>query len=319
MNFVEKNKAARFVCKLSDGKLLNLDYLLQQNSLREKWINEIKTYQSRGKVSYSSCISNKNRSHVRELTQKLNSIVNELNDKYESQILLTIDENEGVNQEILNNLHEKFEEYGENKFSYLGEHVHFLWLQLNEWIHTTEVAMDTTEDTFPQYGAVVNAHPPYPGRKLEEIDRLFLTTECSWGQLYLGYNTLGKDYMSVLYDNDVRVILNKQIKIQERYSAAVWLCFQDKTHNINMQNTRVQQFYQWYQSLDQEVQELIPMGDLNSLSLGSYYLGHLLITQDLLKFHSVAEDWWTNQEIRKEWNNQVFSKVEGIVDIKIYE
>ena len=319
MNFVEKKKAARFILELDDGELLNLDYLLQQNSLREKWINEIKTYKSRGKTSYTSCISNKNRSDVKELTQKLNSIVNELNDGYESKILLPIDENIGVSQETLNNLHEKFEEYGENKFSYLGEHVHFLWLALNEWIHITEVAMETTEHTFPQYGAVVTAYPPYPGRKLEEVDKLFLTTECSWGQLYLGYNTLGKDYMSVLCDKDVRVIINNQIKIQERYSTAVWMCFQDGPQDNHMQNVRVQQFYQWYQSLDQEVQELIPIGDLNALSLGTYYLGHLFINQDLLKFHPVVEDWWTNQNLRKEWNNKVFSKVKSVVDVKIYE
>ena len=82
---------------------------------------------------------------------------------------------------------------------------------------------------------------------------------------------------------------------------------------------RHQQFYQWYQSLDQEVQELIPIGDLNALSLGTYYLGHLFINQDLLKFHPVVEDWWTNQNLRKEWNNKVFSKVKSVVDVKIYE
>ena len=103
MNFVEKKKAARFILELDDGELLNLDYLLQQNSLREKWINEIKTYKSRGKTSYTSCISNKNRSDVKELTQKLNSIVNELNDGYESKSLLPIDETRGVSQETLNN------------------------------------------------------------------------------------------------------------------------------------------------------------------------------------------------------------------------
>ena len=319
MNFVEKKKAARFILELDDGEILNLDYLLQQNSLREKWINEIKTHKNKGNTAFNISLLNKNRSHLKELIQKLNSIIDELNHNYESKILLTITEKEGVNQKILNNLHEKFEEYGENKFEYLGEHVHYLWMQLNNFIHITEVAMETTEDMFPQYAAEINTNPPYPGKKLEEVDKLFLTTECFWGQLYLGYNTLGKDYMSVLYDDDVRVIINKQIKVQEKYSAEVWLCFQDKPSNTNMQKTRVQQFYQWYQSLDQEVKELIPIENLNSLSLGSYYLGHLLINKDLLKFHPVAEDWWTNQNLRKEWNNKVFSKVASILDVKIYE
>ena len=317
MIFFEKKKAVRFTFELDDGESLQLDYLLQQNSLREKWINEIRTYQNKGKTSFTLNISNKDRSHLNELIEKLNSIIDELNNTYGSNILLTIDKKKGVNQKILNNLHEKFEKYGENKFLYLGEHVHFLWLQLNEWIHITEVAIETTEDKFPQYGAVITAYPPYPGRKLEEIDKLFLNTDFSWGHLYLGYNTLGKDYMSAVCDNDTRVIINNQIKVQERYSSEVWLCFQNKTYT-NMQKIRELEFYQWYESLDQEYQELIPIENLNILGLGRYYLGHILINKDLLKFHPVTEDW-SNHKIQKEWNNKVFSKVKSVVGVKIYE
>ena len=316
MNLFEKKKAVGFVFKLKDGNCLELDYLLQPNSLREKWLNEIKTYQNKGKVSFNLNISNKNHSNLGELVEKLNSIIKELNDAYESKILLSIDGRDSVNQKILNNLHEKFEEYGENKFPYLGEPVHYLWLQLNEWIHITEVAIETTEDVFPQYGAVVTAYPPYPGRKLEEIDKLFLSTDFSWGQLYLGYNTLGKDYMSAVCDNDVRVITNNQIKVQEMYSSEAWLCFFSRN---NMQKLTEMNFYQWYESLNQESQELIPMENLNSLSLGRYYLGHIMVNKDLLKFHPIAEDWMTNQNIQKRWNDEVFSKVESVTNIKIYE
>lgn len=78
------------------------------------------------------------------------------------------------------------------------------------------------------------------------------------------------------------------------------------------------EFYQWYESLDQEYQELIPIENLNVLGLGRYYLGHILINKDLLKFHSITEDW-SDHKIQKEWNNKVFSKVESVVDVKIYE
>ena len=318
MNIFEKKKAVGFVFKLKDGSNLELDYLLQPNSLREKWLNEIKTYQNKGKTSFSLNISNKNHSDLDELIQKLNSIIKKLNDAYESEILLSITEKDKVNQQILNNLHEKFEEYGENKFSYLGETIHHTWLQLNNWIHITEVALVTTEEVFPHYGAVITANPPYPGRRLEEVDKLFLSTDFSWGHLYLGYNTLGKDYASVFQDNDVRVITNKQIKIQEKYSSEVALCFHNNDYS-RMQKKKEVQFYQWYESLDQEIQELIPIENLNSLSLGNYYLGHLLINKHFLEFHPVAEDWWTNQNIQKRWNNEVFSKIERVLDIKIYE
>lgn len=86
-----------------------------------------------------------------------------------------------------------------------------------------------------------------------------------------------------------------------------------------MQKTREMEFYQWYESLNQESQELIPIENLNTLGLGRYYLGHILINKDLLKFHPVAEDWWTDQKIQKQWNNEVFSKVKSVVNVKIYE
>jgi hypothetical protein len=61
------------------------------------------------------------------------------------------------------------------------------------------------------------------------------------------------------------------------------------------------------------------MENLNSLSLGRYYLGHIIINKDLLKFHPIDEDWMTNKNIQKRWNDEVFSKVESVANIKIYE
>lgn len=323
MNFFEKDKGVKFTFELEDGQPLQLIYLLQANSLREKWLNEVKTYLNESNTYLNLKISNKNYLHLNQLTTKLNSIIEDINSEYKYQILIPLSGTEDISREKLNDLHEKFEEYGEHSSPYggklyNGENVHNLWLDLNEWIHITETAMETREDDFPNYGGLVTVYPPYPGRVLEERDKLFLTTEFLWGHLYLGYNTLGKDYMSAVCDNDIRVIINEQIKVQERYSSEVWLCFQNKTYT-NMQKTREMEFYQWYESLNQESQELIPIENLNTLGLGRYYLGHILINKDLLKFHPVAEDWWTDQKIQKQWNNEVFSKVKSVVNVKIYE
>ena len=46
MNSFEKTKAVTYVFELEDEKLLRLTYLLQPNSLREKWIEEIKSYRN---------------------------------------------------------------------------------------------------------------------------------------------------------------------------------------------------------------------------------------------------------------------------------
>lgn len=316
MNFFEKTKAVTYTFELGDKKPLRLTYLLQANSLREKWINEIKTHKNKNDSWINLKISNKDRSHLKELTEKLNFIINNLNSGYDFQILPTLSGIENIERETLNYLHEIFEEYGANPLLYRGEIIHNLWLDLNEWIHITEVAMETTDDSFPSYSAVVTIYPPYPGRKLEEKDKLFLSTEFSWGQLYLGYNTLGKDYMSAAQDDDVRVVTNKQVKVQEMYSSEAWLCFQSMSP---MQKMTEMQFYQWYETIEQEAQELIPVGNLNVLGLGRYYLGHILINKDLLDFHPIKEDWYFDQKLQKRWNSEVFSKVKKIKHIKIHE
>ena len=43
MNYFEKNKGIRYIFKLENSEILELDYWLQPNSLREKWLNEIKS------------------------------------------------------------------------------------------------------------------------------------------------------------------------------------------------------------------------------------------------------------------------------------
>jgi len=319
MEFFEKDKTVRFTFELENGEALQLTYLLQPNSLREKWLNEVKTYLNKDGTFLNLKISNKNYLHLNELTEKLNSIITQINNVYNYEILIPLNGTDGVNTEKLNRLHERFEEYGENSSHstgklHRGEEVHYLWLDLNEWIHITEIAMETGENDYPNYSALVTVYPPYPGRKLEEKDKLFLTTDFSWGQLYLGYNTLGKDYMSASQDNDVRVITNRQVKVQEMYSSEVWLCFQQKSYFLN--ETKLQ-FYKWYETVEQEAQELIPIDNLNTLGLGRYYLGILVIDEEFMKFHSNMEDWYFNASVQKRWNNEVFSKVKKVTNIEL--
>ena len=322
MNFFEKNKGVRFTFELENGQSLQLEYCLQPNSLREKWISEVKSYLKEPNTYLNLKISNKNYLHLDELKEKINSIVNEINTAYEYEILVPLNRTKDINRTKLNNLHEKFEEYGEYGAGdgggpwYRGQRVHDLWLDLNEWIHITETAMETNSEDYPNYSALVTVYPPYPGKKLEEKDKLFLTTDFSWGHLYLGYNTLGKDYMHVTFDDDVRVITNDQVKVQNMYSSEAWLCFQEKQYFLNETQS---QFYRWHKTLKKETQEMIPIENLNKLALGRYYLGCISINEDLLKFHPIQQDWYSNADLQKRWNNEVFSKIKSVTRIEIHE
>ena len=326
MNFFIKmfqgNKNVRYTFELENGELLRLRYCLQKNSLRDKWIQEVKSY-SRKRNSYPNLdISNKNYTNLNELYEKLNSLISEINSVYDFKPLIPLMGIKDLTRINLNNLHEKFEEYGENGASdtngpwYRGEKIHTSWLNLNDYIHITENALQTKRGEFPNYSALVTIFPPYPGKKLEEEDKLFLTTEFSWGHLYLGYNTLGKDFMSAAYDNDVRVVDNEQIKIQSMYSSEAWLCFHQRP---DFYKELESQLYEWYKNLKQETKDKIPLQDLSKLALGRYYLGSILINRDLLKFHPIEKDWYNDADLQARWNNEVFSKIKRVVKVQIDE
>ena len=46
-----------------------------------------------------------------------------------------------------------------------------------------------------------------------------------WGWLYLGYNTLGKNWMSVSFDDDVDAVERNQIRPQRRFAAELFMNF----------------------------------------------------------------------------------------------
>lgn len=313
-------KNAKYTFELENGKSLELLYTLQENSLTDRWIKEVKSY-SRTKNSYPNLdISNKNYTNLHELYKKLNSLIDTINSAYDHKPLIPLNGLRDLTRVNLNNLHEKFEEYGEKGSLgagpwHRGQKIHTAWLNLNDYIHITENALQTKRGEFPNYSCLVTIFPPYPGKKLEEEDKIFLTTEFSWGHLYLGYNTLGKDFMSAAYDNDVRVVDNEQVKIQSMYSSEAWLCFHERPHFLKELES---QFYTWYKNLNQDTKDKIPLKDLSKLALGRYYLGSIVVNKDLLKFHRIEKDWYNDADLQKKWNNEVFSKVKDIKKIEVY-
>lgn len=333
----EKQKYIKFHFELRDKTPLVLTYELQANSLRERWIAHHNKRTSEPDTYLNLKISNKTAKDKVYLMEKLNSIINKINAFYDRQLPLFTDVKE-IDRTILNYLHEQFEEYGERHQTIImdgkyhenlingnpdvwpgvrfDKDFHEAWLDLNEWIHITESAMDTTEDMFPGFSCLVHTYPPVPGEPIEEMDKLFLESNFYWGGLYLGYNTLGKDYAHTAQDNDVRVIPNNQVKVQTLFSTEMWLNFSDGT--ILGKQSELN-FYQWYKSLDPEIQKLVPIDNLNKLALGRYYMGNILLDSTFLNYHPNQNDWISDSDLRKRWNLDVFSQIETAVKVEVVE
>lgn len=336
------NKIAQFHFELEDSSKLTISYNLLPNRLTKKWIDIV----SRRKGTNNSSllwenlsspeplelkITNKTSADSKFLIDTLNNIVQQINGYYDKPLPILQDFSK-VDRDILNYLHEEFEEYGERNLEYQAvgyktltgnpnqypgnqfkEDFHQLWLDLNQWIHITESAID--QGDFPNFSCLIQYLPfEEHGSDIEEIDKLFLTLQFDWGGLYLGYNTLGKDYMHTQHDNDIRVIVNEQVKVQQKMSSEVWLNFSASCSTKSQEMN----FYNWYSSLDEDIQQKIPTDNLNNLALGRYYIGQVIINDVFLKFHPRLEDWIIpNSEIKKQWDLDVFSKIVKVTGISI--
>lgn len=334
-------KKAQFQFKLEDDSLLTLSYSLQNNSLTPKWIDVVNQRKAEHGLDDTDeplelKIINKTIDDLEKLMIKLNTIVNQINEYYDEPLPL-FNTTKEIDHTILNYLHEQFERYGErhaqieadgnyrNHFNRVGGNpdrypghtfkveFHQLWLDLNQWIHITESAM--IDEGYPNFSCLVQYVPFIEhGAPITPEDKLFLDHSPKWGQLYLGYNTLGKDYMHAYCDDDKRVITNKdQVKIQQWLSTEVWLNFSKDILNSSPKEFELK-FYNWWKSIEKDV----PFVSIDELSLGRYYLGEIIFDQPFLDFHPVYQDWLVpDSDLRRNWNLKVFKKIVKATGVKI--
>ena len=321
------SEKVKFNFELEDGSNLALTYNLQKNSLKSRWCDQIIKRKQEVNSLIECKISNKTIDHVSDIVLKINAIIQDINTYYD--VCLPIFKH--FDQSILNLLHEEFERYGErhllaHKYKTYGDRkqkiwtskpfnliFHENWMALNAHIHILENAIDSND--VPNFSCLIQYYPQTKGEKLTKQDSLFLTTDFDWGHLYLGYNTLGKDYMHTFHHNDVRVITNDQIKIQTKFSTEVFLNF-----SVSMREKKNIEslFWQWFETQSEEVKSMIPMNNPAKLALGRYYLGYIEFDETFLSFHNNLDDWiYGNRELQSKWNLEVFSKILKVIDIEL--
>jgi hypothetical protein len=320
---------AIFHFKLANGELLKLRYKLAPTSLRDRWINIVNRRRNT-KDKLELKISNKTTKDLEDLMRTINEIIEKINEYYDKKLPIFKNVSE-MGGETLNHLHEEFELYGERHQqafpvkvgevrnnsiwpgSYFREDFHNAWLKLNEYIHIIETAAMPSH--FPNFSCLVQYEPFERGDLLNPEDKLFLDTDFSWGQLYLGYNTLGKDWKDAAADNDLRLIANNQVKVQESFCSESWLNFSD---HVSFHRREEMKFWDWYKNLSSDLKSKIPIDDMSQLALGRYYLGMIMFDEAFLKFHPRVEDWLVPySELRRRWNLEVFSQIIEAVDIEI--
>lgn len=294
-----------------------ITYKIQKSHLASRWVGLTKLNLKNPRYSVTSSFNNKTVLDVPEITQQINNIVLRINQMYDKELPTY----EVIDNSKLNYLHEEFEIFGErydelrlsNKFSYELEDNFFA---LNEHIHMCEDAMITEPGTWGGFGILYDIQPLGIHLPIMEMDKLLLETGFSWGRLYLGYNTLGKDWLSVAKDNDVEVIERDMVKPQKRFAAESWLNF-----NIDQEeHYKVSSFINWCSTLPLDIRKKVPFNNLNQLTLGRFPIGDVIINDTFLNIDPNPDHWKTyRHDCKLQWNHKVLTTFRSVEDIRIYE
>jgi hypothetical protein len=289
-------KILSFVIRDKYKKLHTLRYALYNTPLANKYVAALDANVAIANNNIDSNFNNKVEADYPDICNEIKALVKSIN---QSCDYLTLPEYDTIQQKELNNLHELFEDWGAVPRQQEDRSLAHKFFKLNDLIHMCE-------DTFMDgrvMGAIVDVKPSIESGKgckhfrVTEKDKLLLTDQYNWGRLYLGYNTLGKDYLAAMKDNDIRLIQNDQVKPQVRYAAEVWLNFGPDQHLP----TKFE-FAKWLDTLDEKTSSKINLNDVQ----GRLLLGELIIDKPV-GFDKVK------------WNKEVFSTFREVVDVIITE
>lgn len=299
------------------GEIHTLKYQIYPTHLTDKWADLTKANLKNPKHSISSVFNNRTEHDVPEIAQQIKKIVADISTEYDKHIQ-TFDE---LDNPKLNYLHEEFEIFGQrmDELAMKGKLTDSLiknFFALNENIHMCEDAMLTKGDSWGGFGILYDIHPIGMHLPVKDEDKLYLEYGLSWGKLYLGYNTLGKDWFAVAKDNDIDVVARDMVKPQKRFAAETWL-------NFNADHLPVQTiafFQRWVKSLPPELQKKVPYHNLNELSLGRMVLGEIIIDDNFLKYDPNPQNWRSYRHLSKlKWNHEVLTTFRSVESIKLYE
>lgn len=221
-----------------------------------------------------------------------------------------------VDQSLLNYLHVAFERFAQAESQGLPHQGQLseLFHQLNTQIHIYESARSIRPGGPGSFNLLYDMAPRSGRCETQPWDLQWLEPNLSWGGLYLGYNTIGKDWLSCYLDDDRDLIRHQAVTPQRQFSTETFLCFSTGTP----WHTRVLDFQRWYLGLPPALQAQVPMDNLSELSLGKFRIGELIIDQQFLDLDPDPWHWQAQgHPCRQLWNHVVFRSLRSIKEIKI--
>lgn len=217
-------------------KTFALQYQLENHSVAEKYYSLIRARNAQN-ISINQDISfwnfNLDPDYLYTMGRELQKHIDALKD--EPEIDMPYKVHLGYTQHDLNLMHADFEKYlnminaGKLTLKYHKASEHAL-LQINILIHKIEnfVRLHREIKRFGVDRATCSFGFCFQqNEKVQLTDKEYdlFTTEYFFGDLFCGYNTTGKHFLSCAYDNDIEVIRSRGVKPQRTFSTETLLRF----------------------------------------------------------------------------------------------
>jgi len=320
-----------------NNELLHIKFKILDTDIGDRWLSMIKQNQEANHIiqaNYRRILSSEDRKEnfveFRDNILKINSMYDVvLKDIISLEYL-------HANQDVLNDLHEEFEIYGDRLQELLNkkyfnnpdekpELVNSVWpgrqqnfdlherfLRLNEQIHNFEAIFRNWET--PDQGlctCLVDYLPAGIHQYLRPEDFFLFGSDIQWGWMYLGYNTLGKHWSSVLNENDIEVVKRHAVRPQARFAAEFYMHFgRPSLTYVN----RVKFYNWWMKNKLSEIQN-------PNMKLSEFALGYIPVARisayTIGDGESISIHATYSHKDAKEWNVNVWSKFNKIINVEI--
>ncbi len=292
-------------------------YELFNTSLAKRWVEVIAENKKDKEKYIHSTLYNLSGADIPRLHNEIILTCRQINVEYDDPLpIYSVDS--VLTYQQLNLLHSLFEKWGDRipELEAAGRHTRSSmdnFLRLNELIHSYELALGNSTRLFPSMHACADYYPQTIFRDIDPIDKLHVSNWYDWGDLYLGYNTLGKEWLTVASGNDIEVLLRDNVRPQQRFAAELWISFYER--NRTAVDTTAS-FEKWYLGLAPDLKEMVPIKELSNMVLGKFIIGKIVIDNYFLGFDSKKSNWlMPNHEVKKKWNLEVFSTFQKVKDI----
>jgi hypothetical protein len=319
-------------CNKKDGTMLVLYYQLLDINIVDRWISLIHENKIRDhylKFNYRKIL---NQTEIEEQFLEFQKNIEYINLNYTTKLpdIISV-EHLRTHPELLNELHEEFEIYGDRIHDLIDSGyfnnpiedprynekwpgrvqnriLHEAFLTLNEQIHNFETIYRTWDNSHKSVcTCLIDFMPAGLHEPLTPEDYLLFTPEHAWGWLYLGYNTLGKHWSSACHDDDVDVVRRNQIRPQARFATEMYMNFK----NLGPSLTRIELHKWWVDNNFSEFKS--PKLLLEELALGfiplARLIGYRLNNGNWIDAVSISD--------YTKWNVEIWSSCNSIESVNI--